>query len=272
MPEGRLQETSESEAPGTLFLDRQLAGLRAALRARDALIASVGYELRNPMTPILGEIERLRLFAESVDGEGDDPQARLLVLAAGLGRLEGLIEAYVKRADLLLDFSRISAGRVRFHRRPIDLARVVRAALGRIEPAAGRAGSAIECALAEDVVGRWDRRALEQVVESLLSNVLKFGAGQPIGVTLHADAQVAVLAIRGRGTGISRGEEARRFARLEAGGLHGRPDLGLGLFVAHRLVGAMRGRITVDSTPGAGSTFVVVLPRNWPRIRREAVP
>ena len=104
----------------------------------------------------------------------------------------------------------------------------------------------------------WDRLAVEQVVENLLSNALKFGAGSRLPLTLRADGQAAQLAIRDRGIGISEADRSRIFQRFERAvtrSEHG--GFGVGLWLANQLVVAMDGTISIESTPGEGATFLV---------------
>ena len=111
------------------------------------------------------------------------------------------------------------------------------------------------------VIGTWDRLALEQVTENLLSNALKFGAGKPVAVALRADGRAARLAVRDRGIGISDADRARVFGRFEravARREHG--GFGVGLWLVNQLVTAMGGTIAVEGAPGEGTTFTVMLP------------
>ena len=110
-------------------------------------------------------------------------------------------------------------------------------------------------------MGLWDRLALEQVAENLLSNALKFGAGKPVAVVLRANGRAARLTIRDRGIGISEEDRARIFGRFEravARREHG--GFGVGLWLANQLVTAMGGAIAVEGAPGEGTIFTVTLP------------
>jgi len=111
------------------------------------------------------------------------------------------------------------------------------------------------------VIAAVDRLAVEQVVENLLSNALKFGIGQPVTLRLRSDDGWAWLDVQDRGVGMSPDQQARIFGRFEqVVAQHRGSGFGVGLWVADRLVGAMGGRITVSSRLGEGSTFTVTLP------------
>jgi two-component system, OmpR family, sensor kinase len=235
--------------------DRLIEELREAVRARDEFVAIAAHELRNPMTPILMQVHNLAMAAR------DPRRCRPEILAPRLELLEHAVRDFIRRSTALLDVSRIAAGNVRIDLSEVDLSRVVREVVDRAEPAARMARSQVDLDLQEDVVGLWDRLAIEQVVENLLSNALKFGAGRPVTLVLRSDGQAAELAVRDRGIGISEEDRARIFqcferavTRSEHGGF------GVGLWLANQLIAAMGGTLGVESTPGEGSTFVVRLP------------
>ena len=111
------------------------------------------------------------------------------------------------------------------------------------------------------VSGCWDRLALEQVTENLISNAIKYGAGKPIAISLSSDDGIARLSVRDEGAGISLDDQARIFGRFERA-VRQRPHggFGIGLWVAQQLVSALHGEIAISSQPGAGSDFIVALP------------
>ncbi|HEY6146325.1 MAG TPA: ATP-binding protein, partial [Thermoanaerobaculia bacterium] len=129
------------------------------------------------------------------------------------------------------------------------------------EEVARRAGCSIETRL-EPVEGNWDRNRLDQVITNVVGNACKFGAGQPVDVTLDADGDHARIRVRDQGIGISEEDQARlfrRFERFETRGKFG--GMGLGLWITRRIVAAHGGTIAVESAPGKGATFTIELPR-----------
>ena len=235
--------------------DRLIGELREAVRARDEFVAIAAHELRNPMTPILMQVHTLTAAARN------PRRCRPEVLGPRLELLEHAVREFVRRSTALLDVSRVAAGNVRIELSEVDFSHVVRGVVDRAGVAARMARSSVEADLQEGVIGTWDRLALEQVAENLLSNALKFGAGKPVAVTLSADALAARLAIRDRGIGISEEDRARIFGRFERAVTrreHG--GFGIGLWLANQLVTAMGGTIAVEGAPGEGTTFTVILP------------
>jgi len=235
--------------------DRLIEELREAVRARDEFVAIAAHELRNPMTPILMQVHTLAAAARS------PRRCRPEVLGPRLELLEHAVRDFVRRSTALLDVSRVAAGNLRIEPAAVDLSAVVRGVVDRAGVAARMARSELDADLQEGVVGLWDRLALEQVAENLLSNALKFGAGKPVAVALRADGRAARLAVRDRGIGISEEDRARVFGRFEravARREHG--GFGVGLWLAGRLVAAMGGAIAIEGAPGEGTTFTVTLP------------
>ena len=232
---------------------RRLAA-EEGVRTRDEFLAIVSHELRTPLASLKLGVDHLRLLV----ARGADTSAisaRLDSAARRVGRLTGLV-------DQILDVSRIESGRLVLVRERVDLADVTRTILARLEGAAMAASCAIELDAGETATGEWDRRAIEQVVASLLSNALKYGAGKPVVVQTAARDGVALLRVSDRGIGIAPGDVARIFERFErAVSTRHYGGLGVGLYVARRLVEAHGGAIEVASERDVGSTFTVRLPR-----------
>jgi two-component system, OmpR family, sensor kinase len=230
--------------------------LKEAVRARDEFIAIAAHELRNPMTPILLQVERLLDLARR--GSPPEPFADLV---QQLDLLRRLIQSYLKRAGTLLDISRITSGKLHLDLVPVNLSRVIDEVLDELSPTARLAGCKIATGVAADVIGLWDQLAIEEIVENLVSNAIKYGAGQPIDVTLARDEAAAWLVVRDRGIGISEEDQARLFGRFERAVAQRRQGgFGIGLWLVRQLVHAMGGEILIKSRSGEGSTFTVMLP------------
>jgi signal transduction histidine kinase len=154
----------------------------------------------------------------------------------------------------------VSSGKLRIEPERLDLSQVVKDVEERWR--GNVQGVELRVSLPGPVEGTWDRLRIEQVVENLVSNALKYGKGNPVEVVLEATADHARLEVRDHGAGIPEEDRARifeRFERLAAHRHHG--GFGLGLWIARQAVEAHGGRIAVESRPGEGSAFVVFLPR-----------
>jgi signal transduction histidine kinase len=128
------------------------------------------------------------------------------------------------------------------------------------DPAA-LAGSPLRLDAPRAVRGVWDPGRIEQILEALVANALKYGRGQPIEITVDARGATGLLGVRDHGIGIAPEDQARIFERFErAASARHYGGLGLGLWIVRQVVEAHGGRIRVESAPGAGSSFVVELP------------
>jgi signal transduction histidine kinase len=117
-------------------------------------------------------------------------------------------------------------------------------------------------ASAPGATGSWDRRGLEQVVASLLSNAMKFAPGTTIDLAVDVEEKLARIVVRDRGTGIAPENRARIFGRFErAVSTQHHGGLGLGLYITQRIVEAHGGTVRLESEPGTGAKFIVELPR-----------
>lgn len=223
-----------------------------ALRLRDEFLAVVSHELRTPLTAILlglhGIHERLQNDDETLAG-------RLARVLRSGQRLSALI-------DDLLDVSRIAAGRLALARDDVELGELVARVVESLKPAAERAGCELRLDAPAPVIGCWDRVKLEQVVSNLLGNAIKFGAGHPVDLLIRTDEQHVELVIADRGPGIDESDLQRIFERFErAASIRHHGGLGLGLYIAERIVDAHGGVLKACRREGGGAEFVVRLPR-----------
>ncbi len=236
-------------------LRQQVAALREAVRARDDFLAIAAHELRNPMTPIM-VVAELALKAARDAGSACPP--RVITL---LERMQLLAQDFIGRSTRLLDVSRIEAGNLRLEPSSTDLSALVLAVAQKYDVIAARSRSSIELVIEDGIVGVLDRLAVEQVVENLLSNALKFGAGKPVTLRLRSNEGSVRLEVQDWGIGLSADQQARLFGRFEQViAQHRGTGFGVGLWLANRLVTAMGGRIAVSSRVDEGSTFTVTLP------------
>jgi signal transduction histidine kinase len=229
---------------------------REAVRLRDEFLAVASHELKTPLTPLTLRLQSLQRELERNTGHMDLPRLRehVATLQRQSKRLSTLAES-------LLDVSRLEAGRLVLDLECLDLSALVRDVASRFVAQAERTRTPLEVRAEETVVGRWDRLRLEQVVSSLLSNALKYGAGHPIHVLVERVPMGARLTVRDEGIGISPEHLPRIFARFErAVSAEHFGGLGLGLYLTRHLVEALGGSIRASSEPGKGSTFEVDLP------------
>ena len=234
-----------------------LAELTAAVAARDVLIAVAAHELRNPMTPMIGQIDLLLTGVRAGRLSMKQIEQRLV-------RIQDAMNNYLKRATALLDVSRLTSGQFRLDVTAFDLSGLVRQVVETFAEAARYGESPIRLAVPPSLPGTWDYLAMEQIIDNLVSNAVKYGGSHPIEVRAEAlDAQVRIT-VRDHGPGIPPEDRTRIFSRFERviGQNERRSGFGVGLWVVGQLVAAMHGTVAVDDAPGGGTAFVVSLPRH----------
>jgi signal transduction histidine kinase len=162
----------------------------------------------------------------------------------------------------MLDITRLQAGKLRLEKEPLDLSALVREVIQRFERQIMASGSSIRIEAPEPVQGRWDRYRIEQVFTNLLTNAVKYGAGNPISVAVWGTTEGGHLRVSDGGIGIAAEDQLRIFRQFEraTGEDSGTTGLGLGLYIVRQIVESHGGKITVQSESGRGSSFTVELP------------
>jgi len=224
--------------------------LREALALRDEFLSIAAHELRTPLAALTLQLDSLARTEDPTDRGRKLERARRQT-----ARLAELIQE-------LLTVGRISTGRLELVREDLDLAELVRDVVTGMRDAATQAGSRLTASVPASAAGRWDRLRLEQVLGNLIDNAIKYGAGQPVEVTLTADLEHVTIQVRDHGMGIAPEKVPRVFDRFERGvSAKNFGGLGLGLYITKQIVDAHGGTIVATSTPGDGASFTVTLPR-----------
>jgi signal transduction histidine kinase len=230
-------------------LSAERAGM---LEVQQQLMAVVSHDLRNPLATMKGAAS---LIARG-PAPGADHREEARRIVSNARRMERLIRD-------LLDFSRLRAG-VGLPVTPTDtdLVEVCRRAVADL----GRDAEGV-VAVDErgDPTGRWDPDRLEQVVQNLVTNALKYGpASAPVRILVDGAGDEVRLLVHDEGGGIPPALHAaifEPFRRGRAGDAEATRSAGLGLYIVRRIAEAHGGAADVDSAPGRGTTFTVRLPR-----------
>jgi hypothetical protein len=226
-----------------------------ANRARDEFLAVISHELRTPLNAIVGWAYVLRTARAD---PGQTAQAVEAIHRSAMAQ-KRLIED-------LLDMSRIVNGKIDLRLQRTDFKALVRNAVETVRPLAHEKAIALQCVLDEsvgEVVA--DRVRVEQVIWNVLANAVKFTpAGGHVDVALAQRGGTIELTVRDSGEGIAPEVLPHVFEAFRQGDsstTRKRGGLGLGLAIAHQLVGMHGGRIAASSEgPGRGATVTVALP------------
>ncbi|MFC7302330.1 hybrid sensor histidine kinase/response regulator [Cognatiluteimonas weifangensis] len=233
--------------------ERELA--EQASLAKTRFLATLGHEVRTPMTGVLG-------MSELLLGTGLDARQRDYTEA--IRRAGNHLLRLVNDA---LDLARIEAGKLELAPQPFSPQALVADVVALEAPMAQRKGLRFVQQVATDVpaVLLGDALRIRQILLNLLGNAIKFTEAGEVGVRAEPLAPQGVrFVISDTGPGLDAEQQARLFRRFEqaegprTAARYG--GSGLGLAISQELAAAMGGRIDVDSAPGAGTRFTVELP------------
>ena len=223
-------------------------------RSKDMFIAILGHDLRSPLGAVMTGSQFLLESGDRSESEGK--------VMAGILRSANRMNQMV--GDLL-DFTRGRLGSgIPIVRAEMDLGSVVRDVVREVQ--ATRSDVVIQITTSGDLRGRWDTGRIGQVVANLLGNAVQHGAAKTmIGVTVEGEATDVVVRVHNHGPKIADAELSTLFSpfkRFKPGEAAApTSSLGLGLYIAERVVAAHGGRIDVRSSAAAGTLFTVRLPR-----------
>jgi two-component system phosphate regulon sensor histidine kinase PhoR len=241
---------------GVVTVLRDLTRLRKLLVMRRDFVANMSHELRTPVTAIQGYAETL------LRGKRDEATQRefLEIVHRHARRLGALVEGLLVLSDLEARPAESAA------REPVDLAAVARNVRATLRDRAAQLEASVEVEVPEGLVARGDPVGVEQIVENLVDNAIKYGRERGGCVRIAGEAcddgaRVAIV-VTDDGPGIAAEHLPRlfeRFYRVDPGRSRERGGTGLGLAIVKHVAEGMGGRVEVKSATGAGTTFRVEL-------------
>jgi len=255
-----LAHAHRAPAGGIWLILEDVSELRRLQKIRTEFIDNLSHELRTPLTTVSLLAETLARDAATA-GEGIPPRMR-----ERIGSIEVETGHLVQMVNELLELSRIESGRALGVMELLDLGEVATDATQRLRLFAERQGVALTVAIPDRVPPvRGDEARLQQVLVNLLHNAVKFSPdGGAVTVAVKAVDPDVVVAVADHGVGIPRAAQARifeRFYKVDRARVRGESGgTGLGLAIARHIVEQHGGRIWVESTEGAGSTFAFSIP------------
>jgi signal transduction histidine kinase len=238
----------------TSELERSEAALRAAAKQKDAFLATLAHELRNPLAPLRTGLDLLLQVGPTTP-----------VAGRALAAMNRQLDHMVRLIDDLLDVSRISRGMLELKRARADLAAVIEHALETARPLIDQRRQSVTVDTDGPVMATIDATRVSQIIGNLLHNASKFTpSGGQIRVELRAEAGKATVHVTDTGAGIPAHQLDHvfdMFAQIERSSRPAAGGLGIGLALARRLA-EMHGGTLAASSPGEGqgSTFTLSLP------------
>jgi signal transduction histidine kinase len=246
-------------AGGIVLTYRSVTKEMALARLKSDFVSNVSHELRTPLSLI-------RLYAETLEmGRLTSPekyQEYYCIIRKESERLTALI-------NNILDFSRIEAGRKEYDFRETDMSELVHNTLDSYRYQLEQSGFQFEEKIDEVPSMRVDREAMARSLLNLVNNALKYSQDRKyIGVNLYRDNGSVKLEVVDQGIGIPHQEQQKIFEKFYRVGdplVHNTKGSGLGLSLVRHIVQAHGGEVAVDSSPGQGSKFTIVLPVKGPQ-------
>jgi signal transduction histidine kinase len=242
------------EQAGGVVVFRDVTTQRDVARLKDELLSIASHDLRTPVTVLKGQAQLMQRFLRRGDLDPANMEERVDLMVQSADRLARML-------NLLLDLSGIEAGRFELVREPMDLVAVLRRVVRNVQ--ALTSIHTIEVETPEVVEGEWDVTRLEQVLQNLLTNAVKYSPdGGPIVVQVEAAAHSVTVSVRDAGLGIPAEDLPRLFERFyrvdKTRTLEGS---GLGLYICQAIIAAHGGQLwAMSGGASRGSTFTFSLP------------
>ncbi|MEZ2354950.1 ATP-binding protein [Caballeronia sp. RCC_10] len=234
---------------------------------KDAFIAAVSHELRNPVNAVLSWVEVLKRTSSTTRS----------TIGNALQRIEDSAKAQARLVNDLLDASAVAGGKVRLAMQNVKLADVVAATVSDAAIVASKSGVEVRLGAAADCAVVADEHRLRQVLANVLQNAVKFSnPGDTVTANVFRSADSATSEIRDTGIGIEPAMLPHVFERFAQEGSKDRSRLrggvGLGLAISRQLIEAHGGKIEAFSEgPRTGTTVSISLPVSRPNSRQEDV-
>ena len=270
--------------------ERNIA-LHEANRLKGEFVANVSHELRTPLNSIIGFAELLLEIAEREYAAGDD-STRLAKRRRYLEHITTAGRSLLEMINGLLEIAKVEAGRVDLRPEQVNVAELCEGLCAMMRPVADKSGVELSMEPVGDVPHiHTDPKKLQQIVYNLLSNAIKFtgdaagdSPGRPARVTLRVERLVGRagegpeaedrvrISVIDTGPGIAAEDLPiifEKFRQLESDHTRRHAGTGLGLAISKELAQILQGEINVESEPGRGSMFSLILPLKLNPIRAE---
>jgi len=236
------------------FLDRSEA--RLAEQMRVDFVANASHELRTPLSTLIGYTETLREQADEIE-----PATRerfLSVVHDEARRMQRVVED-------LISLSRIEAEKFTAPTEAVELEPLIEQASESARRMAEERSSPIVCTIGDELPAiAADRSQILQLLDNLIANALRYGeAGTPVTISAQAEGPMVHLSVADQGEGIAPEHIARvteRFYRVDTSRSRSLGGTGLGLSIVKHIVERHRGRLSIESEVGIGTTIHVFVP------------
>ncbi len=224
-------------------------------RLKSMFIASMSHELRTPLNSIIGFIG---IILQGMAGDVNEEQKDML------SRSYRAAKHLLALITDVIDISKIEAGKITSYTEDILLDEVVQEAVSTLAPDIKQKGLEVSADIPFGLMIKSDRKRLLQCVLNYLNNAVKYTEKGNIHINGTEKGHMVEISVKDTGIGIAPEDMSRlfdSFVRLESPLMVKNPGTGLGLYLTKKLVGeVLHGTVDVESTPGSGSTFSMLIP------------
>ncbi|MFO7750960.1 MAG: ATP-binding protein [Desulfobacteraceae bacterium] len=263
-----LQEQSEELKQQNIELAVQKNQVEAANRMKSEFLSNMSHELRTPLNSVMALSRVLVMY--SADKLSREEAGYLEIIERNGKNLLSLIND-------ILDMSKIEAGKLELTPAFFSITSTIEIIGERLDPLAREKKIALELTLAKDLpMIESDETRVSQIIQNIVNNGIKFTEQGHVHVRTYHDGTHIYIDISDTGIGIDSEDLPRifeEFIQVDGSSARQHEGSGLGLAIAYKCTNLLGGSLTVDSTPGKGSTFCLTLPVKWtePLAETEAV-
>jgi signal transduction histidine kinase len=226
--------------------------LKEEIKLREDLISITSHEIRSPLSALSLQLQLM----EKVVTDNKEGTKKLI----DMGKRQ--VSSIATLVEKNLNAARISSCGVALEVRPCNLVNIVNSVFEKCSLKHQATGLQITIEAPPAVHGKWDEFRIEQVLENLFSNAIKYGEGKPIVIRLIPSTSTVSIEVEDQGRGVKPCYQEKIFDRYERMKEHNKiSGFGMGLYIVKKIVEAHGGTITVKSGAGRGSLFRVVIPR-----------
>ncbi len=250
---------AEEKATYTNELEEKNRSLKELNLRMDEFIAVVSHDIRSPLNVIRGFVKIIR-----TSPDGSVFQRETNTMLRSCNRLMQLVND-------ILDVSKLEAGAVALSYDLLEIDDIITESVKTMELSANEKGQEIVVNLSGEPSMEGDGAKLLQVMNNLLGNAIKFTPKNgKISITKHVENKAVIISVSDTGPGIPEEDQDMVFDKFEQTKRHQQgiePGSGLGLTICKNIVNLHEGEIGVESRPGEGSTFNIVLPQQRPSVK-----
>ena len=240
-------------------LREEISQANHAIALRDEFLSIASHELKTPLTTVVLHLQSTLHNIRNVSLSEFSVEHLLKVLQG----MQNQTNRLSKMINDLLNISLITTHKMELELEDVDLSTLVQDVVDnfKVKEKYQREGSRINVNIKNGILGKWDKFRLEQALDNLISNALKYGNNNPIIVELERENSTAVIKVIDQGVGIKPSEIEKIFSLFKRGETEkDYKGLGIGLYIANNIVLLHGGKIDLNSKPNSGSTFTIYLP------------